>query len=161
MGLVRKPANTTRQSHLPDDTEPIRAPGIWVSHTDLPGLPRTYLESKRDESTLSLVIQAPTLSWTSGHVQRPALAAGGNWPQAAGLASSWAPGALLGRGFRSLPQPHVNRWQNKFLIKRKKVSGSARLFMIFRSLWCSFFPFVFLEPESAYCHPALGLGSLG
>lgn len=86
---------------------------------------------------------------------------GGNWPQAAGLASSWAPGALLGRGFRSLPQPHVNRWQNKFLIKRKKVSGSARLFMIFRSLWCSFFPFVFLEPESAYCHPALGLGSLG
>lgn len=25
--------------------------------------------------------------------------------------------------------------------------------MIFRSLWCSFFPFVFLEPKPASCHP--------
>lgn len=71
----------------------------------------------------------------------------------------WGP--CSGRGSCSLPQPHFNRWQNKFLIKLKKVSGSAHLFMIFRSLWCSFFPFVFLEPKSAYCHPALPLGSLG
>lgn len=33
--------------------------------------------------------------------------------------------------------------------------------MIFWSLWCSLFPFVFLEPKPAYCHPCSPLSSLG
>ena len=71
----------------------------------------------------------------SGALGRGAGGGAGGWPCSGGVPAVC---------------PGLNRWQNKLLITLEKASGSAHLFMIFRSLRRSFFP---VSSKPADCHP--------